>query len=295
MTHSVSDLRKILVDSGKYTQEQADNIKGKSKLSELVLGLNDEEGQITKMFEEAEVESEVTDLDVKQVEKVPSKLSPAWQEYVLKQFEPNELEDGKYPLLVGLRRVAEKLLGTIVSSYPREVKTSVDDRNPTGYTTCVYEVQFQDRFDDTLVYRFGGAASAHRNNTDDEYSVFPEAIAEARAEARTLRKALNLRVVSKDEITSKNIKDVISNLESKESERNGQWDEDAEISTSQKMVIDKTASRLGIDISKLLVQESLNPDINEISKKDAAKVIDLLNKYQSSSKESIVIPVEIKR
>ena len=43
----------------------------------------------------------------------PSMTSPEWNEYVLSLFEENELIDGN-PLVAGLRRVAEVVLGPIV-------------------------------------------------------------------------------------------------------------------------------------------------------------------------------------
>ncbi len=47
----------------------------------------------------------------------PSPTSPDWNEYVLGLFEPTEMYDGR-PLCHGLRRVAELLMGRIVSSRP---------------------------------------------------------------------------------------------------------------------------------------------------------------------------------
>lgn len=291
---SVDDLRAVLVRSGKYTQEQADAIKGKTKLTEAVLALeNTEENQISSFFDDVEVESVVNTPKQKESEQkvIPSKLAPEWQDYVLSQFVSSELEDGKYPNLVGLRRVSQILLGEIVDSLPTQLNTIVDERNKTGYSVCVYKVVFDNGFG---IKSFSAAASASANNTDDEYSVFPEAIAESRAEARAIRKALNLKIVSKDELTSKNIKEVISSLNTREIERSGAWLEDDGISTSQKLMIGKTADRLGIDLQKLLEKEKLT-SIDVLSKKEAANLIELLNKYQSSGKESIEIPVEIKK
>lgn len=289
---SVTELRQILVNSGKYTKDEAENIKGKSKLSELVLNLEDDV-DVASVFANVEVETETQTQVVQETKSdVPHRLSPDWQSYVLSQFNSDELEDGKYPLLPGLRRVAEKLLGKIVYSMPEEVNTRIDDRNPTGYTTCTYKIVFENGFGQLM---FGSAASSHRGNTDDDYAVYPEAIAETRAEARTLRKALNLKVVSKDELTSKNIREVISNLENKEAERNGTWSGDDLISTPQKLMIEKMSERLNIDVTKLLEKENLNTNLSEIKKEVATKVIELLNKYQSNAKDSIVIPEEIKK
>lgn len=299
---SVDELRQILVNSGKFTQEQADSIKGKSKLSQAVLALTGEnEESVSVLFDDVEIESELTsgqNTDETLSRKMPpNRLSPEWQDYVLSQFVESELEENdsrtKYPTLVGLRRVAEKLLGEIVVSEPTKLETVIDDRNRTGYSVCVYRIAFDNGVDPKKV--FGGAASASSNNTDDEYSVFPEAIAESRAEARALRKALNLKIVSKDELTSKDIKKVVAEINRKEVEKDGNWTEDDEISTIQKMTIEKTCARMNIDPVKLLSQESLGNDVNLLTKKQGANLIELLNKYSSNSKESVVIPQEIKK
>lgn len=294
---SVDDLRAILIKSGKYTPEQAELIKGKSKLTDAVLALEtSEDHDVSTMFQEVEVESDFTDNSppgVVRPEPNPAKNSPEWQNFVLAQFRQEELDD-KYPKLVGLRRVAQELVGEIISSMPIKLDTIVDDRNPCGRSSCIYEVVF-----DTLSgekVKFGAAASSWSGNTDDEFQVYTEAIAESRAEARALRKALNLNTVSRDEMPSpdKNIKEIVRNLSAQQAERSGSWSEDDDISTSQKFMIQKTCDRLGIDLNKFLAQEKLN-DIDTIKKKDAASLIELLNKYQSTSKDSIVIPVEIKR
>ncbi len=295
-TSSVDELRSILVKSGKFTQEQADSIKGKTKLTKEVMALEkNEDIEINNLFDNAEIEENIPKDNVEVEEKtnpIPEKFSQGWQKFVLSQFRAEELDEG-YPKLPGLRRVAQQLIGRIISSLPTQITTIVDERNTTGRSNCIYEIVFEDAFGEKI--KFGSAASSWAGNTDDEFSVFTEAIAESRAEARTLRKALNLNIVSKDELTSKNIKEVIQSLNTKEKERDGSWSEDGEISTSQKFMIPKTCDRLGIDLNKLLSKEMLATDINNLTKKEATTLIELLNKYQSSGKESIEIPVEIKK
>ena len=50
----------------------------------------------------------------------PNPTSPDWNDYVLSLFDEKELYDGR-PLCAGLRRVAELVMGRIVSSRPTQV------------------------------------------------------------------------------------------------------------------------------------------------------------------------------
>lgn len=290
---SVNELRKILVNSGKFTKEEVETIKGKSKLSELVLALEGvDEIDVTRIFDEVKVEAETSSEAGEKVEddNTPTSQSPDWQDYVLAQFTEKEL-DGGYPNLVGLRRVARKLVGPIVSSVPKTLTTIVDERNPSGRTTCVYEIVFSGYGEEI---RYGSAASASALNTDDEYAAFPEAIAESRAESRTLRKALNLKIVSKDELTDKKTGELVKALAIKETERSGNWSEEDPISVPQEIMVNKLTERLGIDLGKFLKKENLG-ELSMLKKSEATRLIDLLNKYTSNNKESIVIPNEIKK
>jgi hypothetical protein len=294
---SVNELRRILVESGKYTQEQADAIKGKSKLSELVLelGVDNDVPAIAAIFDslEPEVKCEASDSAVEetQEENKPTRLDEGWQDYVLSQFKPEELDNG-YPKIVGLRRVAQRLIGPIISSLPTQLNTIVDERNPSGRTNCIYEIIFDAFHGNTIKY--GAAASSWIGNTDDDFAAFTEAIAEVRAESRALRKALNLNIVSQEETTTKNVKEIVQALQTREVEKSGDWQEDDSISVSQELMIKKTTERLGVDLGKLLTKENLG-ELNELTKKQAIRLIDLLNQYQNSSKESVAIPEEIKK
>lgn len=131
--------------------------------------------------------------EVDQVDVIPNRLDPAWSDYVMSLFHPSELLDGK-PLVAGLRRVGELLMGTIVSSKPTLVVPVEGDG--LGRATVVYEVQFMS---DNGLVTFADVADVWQGNTDSEFLAFAVAVASTRAEARAIRKALKLRVVAAEE------------------------------------------------------------------------------------------------
>ena len=98
------------------------------------------------LFETVELETPIdTDTSVKDVistdENAPSITDPEWNEYVMSMFTSKELYDGN-PLVNGLRRVAELVIGPIVYSGPTQVfPPQRDDHH--GRATVVFTVEFE--------------------------------------------------------------------------------------------------------------------------------------------------------
>lgn len=88
-------------------------------------------------------------------------------------------------LLAGLRRLA-RIAGLSWSD------CEIINPGP-GMVQCIYRVRI-DKVD------WVGAADCNINNTDKFFINYPTAIAESRAEARCLRKALNINILSSEEI-----------------------------------------------------------------------------------------------
>lgn len=112
-----------------------------------------------------------------------------WNEYVLSHFGPDELADGN-PTVDGLRRVAELLLGPIVVGEAKVIQSP----NPQNDSRCVVE------YTCTIKTNYGditqrSAADCYPGNCDHRFAVYSSAIAETRAEGRSLRKLLKLRKV----------------------------------------------------------------------------------------------------
>lgn len=280
--NSVNELRAMLVKSGTMTQEQANSIKGKSKLVEAVLSLEELPEPIFEVpVSPINTVESVIDAD----EKTLTQLDEGWNEHVLSQFNKDELFEGN-PKLNGLRRVTEKLIGKIVSSGPVVLNGATDPTNP-GRASVIYKIEIVDEFGQSLF--FSGVGGAYPGNTNDEYGVYPECIAENRAEARALRRALSLSNVSAEEVTDKDTKEVVRQFLAPKSTDN-EWKESENMSEMQSIVITKKVNDLGINLDKFLFKNS-HSDIKELTRKNALDLIGLLKGYED---KTIEMPGDIK-
>lgn len=285
---TIADLRAMLLESGK-SQEEVDKIKGKANLVAAVLQIQDND---------VSDDIEVANLEVVNQEKKISMLDPEWQDHIMGQFTQDELQDG-YPTVYGLRRVVQDTFGQIVSSIPVKLESLLSESTP-GRAYCVYEVKVMTKSGFMVS---GAAAGAFAENTDDVYAVFPEAIAEVRAEARALRKMLNLKCVSADELTKKDTRKATATLKAKaeeakaEKKTDGIWVAPAVLDTLspiQTAFIQKMCKRLQIDVNKFINSESWKyNDLQDVTAQHAQDMIDKLNQYQSNSNTSLNVPTEL--
>jgi len=129
-------------------------------------------------------------------EKMVSSTNVEWQDFVMKQFDKKELVDG-YPTVAGLRRVCEIILGTCVYGKSHVVQSPSD---VCGTAVVSYEVGFQKSPKEPVI-TFSSCADSNYDNTDKGFRCYLTAIAETRAEARALRKALRLNKSAIEEIS----------------------------------------------------------------------------------------------
>ncbi len=299
--NSASELRAMLIASGKYTEEQANNIKGKSNLVSAVLELGSVD-ELQSAFDNAELETfkniATTNNNEPDIAKDTSSDSlhnlevdynhPDWHNYVMSQFLDTELIDKTYPNIAGLRRVAENLLGSIVESGPSLVFPSTSI-NEGGRASVVYNIVF-DWMNTGYKREYKACADAWEGNTDSGYNAYPLCIAETRAEARALRRALKLQVAAAEEISMADKQRGV-----KEQSSAGEWQETDKISDTQIMFLNKKCSDLGIDINLYINSGNIKyNDIKDISRAVASKMIERLNEYQTSTDTSVDIPAELK-
>jgi hypothetical protein len=229
---------------------------------------------IEAIFEEVALASPSnTDTSVKDIvmSDVPSMLSPEWHDYAMTLFTESEMVDG-HPLVAGLRRVAELVLGTIVFSGPTQV-FPVQREDHHGRGTVVFAVEFANGV------RYSEVADSWEGNTDDMFCAFAIAIASTRAEARALRKALKIRGVAAEELTKKDTAKIVRDISNTKTASEGEYDDQGRMSDAQYNFIDVKCKQLNINGEKLFSVFHVDSG-KKISKKIASDIIDSLNDYQ---------------
>ena len=238
------------------------------------------------MFETVELQTPSnTDTSVQDVIETDTPLmtSPEWSDYVLGLFEDKELIDGN-PLVAGLRRVSELVLGPIVYSGPSQVFPVTTDSGQ-GRATVVFSVEFQN------VARYSDVADCWEGNTDDMFCAYAVATASTRAEGRALRNALRLKCVAAEEITKKDTAKIVREDSSKKASSDGDYDDQSRMSDAQFNFIDVKCRQLNVN-GKALFKEVFEVEVNrKVSKRIASDIIDRLNEYQ---RDKSSIPQELK-
>jgi hypothetical protein len=229
---------------------------------------------IETIFEQVELASPSnTNTSVKDVvmSDRPSMLSPEWHDYAMGLFVESELVDG-HPLVAGLRRVAELVLGPIMYSGPTQVfPVQRDDHH--GRATVIFTVEFDNGM------RYAEVADSWEGNTDDTFCAYAVAIASTRAEARALRKALKIKGVAAEELTKKDTAKIVRQISSVKDSSGGEYNDQDRMSDAQYNFIDVKCKQLNIDGEKLFASFKVDSG-KKVSKKIASDIIDSLNDYQ---------------
>ena len=238
------------------------------------------------MFETMELDTKDMDTPVKNVfiEDAPSMLSPEWNEYVKSLFDETEMIDGN-PLVAGLRRVSEIVLGPIEFSGPTQVFPAQRDDHH-GRATVVFTIRFASGMS------YSEVADCWEGNTDDMFCAYAVATASTRAEGRALRKALKIKGVAAEEITRKNTAEIVrsaSNAASNASS-DGDYNEEGRMSEAQYNFIDVKCRQLNVSGEDLFKQIFSVDNNRKVSKKSASDIIDKLNEYQ---RDKSIIPESI--
>ena len=303
MKAKVEAIRSYLINEKGVDEDLVNSTKGKRRLVDLldqedIKRLDNMEEEKTNKREESEDNNHESgeilweeDEKKEVVAKTPEQVdvsrslkdlynSVDWYDYVLSEFDLSELDNNGYPKVEGLRRVVEKLLGTITFTGP--VTTSVNAED--GYSV-VWEIRIDWSMDvpgyvslenytfpQKVVRAFAGASS---KNTSHPYSKYLESIADTRAEAKCLRRLLRLRTVASEEVDDEEVK----------------TEESAELATR---LITIMCSRMSIDVEKFLEREFPGKTLNSLNSEQAKILLKTLNLYQTNMRESKDIPEEIK-
>ena len=209
--------------------------------------------------------------------------SKEWNDYVMSLFYANELIDGN-PICAGLRRVAEDVLGSLVSSRPVQVFPSQDGNGP-GRATVVFEVVF-DWMNSGQFRTFADVADVWHGNTDDLFCAHPVATASTRAEGRALRKALKIRCLAAEELAKKDIVSIVRDSVSKGQPTTGEFSENDTISSAQINFLNNKCKQLDINVVGFInMGKNKYDSIEDITKKSASSMLGVLNQYQNGEKE----------
>jgi len=243
----------------------------------------DMENNLFEGVEELQTPSN-TETSVKNVvlEDAPSMLSPEWHDYAMTLFQEDELMNG-HPLVTGLRRVSEIVLGPMAFSGPTWVKpTERDDHH--GRATVIFTIEFASGL------RCSEVADSWEGNTDDMFCAFAVAIASTRAEARALRKVLKIKGVAAEELTKKDTAKIVRDISKQNNSSTGEYEDTGRMSDAQSNFIDIKCKQLNVNGGKLLNDVFNVSSSKKISKKVASDIIDRLNEYQ---RDKGSIPSEI--
>ena len=237
----------------------------------------------TDLFDELEVNADEEKQEEPEVDMtMPAYGSKEWSDYIMSKFEDGELFDGN-PTCAGLRRVAENVLGSIVSSRPSQVWPSTDANGP-GRATVVFEVVIN--WMDSGEFRtFAEVSDVWHGNTDDLFCAHPVATASTRAEGRALRKALKVKCLAAEELAKKDIVSIVRQSVSADQGIDGEWNEEDAISLPQINFVDTKCKQLDINVMSFVnAGVEHYGSIAEVSKQTASKMLSTLNEYQTKNK-----------
>ena len=307
---TVSELREKIVEFSDMTEEDVQKIKGKSKLSEVYNNVISDDKEASFDFSDVEETVEIVKdvaADTQEEQElhedlffVPDYTSPEWQNYVMSQFTEDELQDGM-PKLPALRRVTGLLLGEIVDSGPiSQTLTDVGDVEAPPKASAIVEVKIvwsrdvagrfinvEDSNFSLPVRTFRASGGSCIGNTNEEFAMFPEAMAENRAESRALRKALNIVQVTHEEVTDKDTKSKLQEIvERRTSPKEDKgWNGSDSATQSQKDVIVAKSAQLQVSPDDLIQQvtDGNFVSINDLTREVAGDLISKLNKLQQGT------------
>jgi|TARA_B100001094_G_scaffold331180_1_gene398662 hypothetical protein len=205
-----------------------------------------------------------------------------WTDHVLSLLSEDEKIQGN-PTTDGLRRVFEKAMNCTIIESTSDVVQSPQPSNEKR-ATVIHSLSYyinDSSLDDALKIRtVNGAADVYWGNCDKVFRNHPVAVAETRAEGRSLRRALRLRkVLAAEEVVESTEDDIGA-------------DNVTKITNNQINFIDVIAKRLDIDVLAIIKNLGINQDnVKNILHEDALRVIRELSSYQQKVDD---IPENIK-
>lgn len=237
-----------------------------------------------KLVALAEVEAETTPEAVVPIEteaSVPEDRSTPggdWTKYVLSQMTKGELVDGS-PSCDGLRRVFQILVGPIISCTIDIVQVPTPENAQRATAICT--IEYKD-IKTGLLHRRSDAADCFEGNSKYPFSNYPTATAATMAEGRCLRKAMNIRAVTLEEVSG-TVDESVAKL----------YSNATPITAIQCKVIAEQAKQIGINIDKLIATMGdaiSGTELKNLTSNDAQAVF---RKFREFDNFPATIPPEI--
>lgn len=209
----------------------------------------------------------------------PKMTDPEWPAFVMRHFSENELDQDGSPRVHGLRRVARLLLGPIIESVviPVQAPTLLPQLEKLGMlqpAVMAYRIKIlmcKDLDPNQPAYEttFADVADVYHANTDPDYARHPSATAATKAEARCLRKALQLSGVASEEKT------LVPTLDA---------DPNKKITPEQINFLNLLGRRNNIDIMKFINSgKTKYSNVEDIPFGTALKMVEHLSNLQNDS------------
>lgn len=277
----VDELRVALIENGVDEGRVAKMNKSELRALYSSIVLGEKESPFGIVFESTTGDSNsVSSAEPKtKQDALPQYGSPEWQSYVLSQIRPNEQIDG-FPRCFGLRRVAQELLGPIVSAKATAVSVipqmTVND-TPTRAVTINYEITFDWTLDRSVWldprnpqpnFRTFGGVSDCVEEVNSPWGKHPASSAETKAMSRALKQALCINILSAEEKVSG-------------------YDDGPEEAPKNNKITDQLisfitakANQLQIKVEDVMKANGLNCPIKDLTLEDGRGLFAAINKYQ---------------
>ena len=271
MGKTIEEIREILKNKHGFGDEELKQRKGvlSAKLKEL-------ESEEALLSTAEEVEEELDAYGASE-EQAPSMDSKGWADYVMSQFEMDELEQGN-PTCDGLRRVTEALIGPIVSRKVSVIQAPTKENLGTATVTCAVEVL--NNIPSHILYNVTiseeDAADVNKFNTQKPYHLHATATAATRAEARALRKMLRLKkVVAVEELAGEGEEDFID-----------AWKPSDPVQEEQISLLDIVCQRCDVNVMEYINSgEKIYNSVVDLNRDKAQSMIQHINKIQQGRVE----------
>jgi len=217
-----------------------------------------------------DVVEETTEVEEQDEVETLTMFDKGWTDYLLDKLYDNELFNGN-PTVDGLRRLVNQEIGAIVGSTSDVLQCPTQDNQRA---TIRHRLEIDGY--DGLRRVIDGCVDVSIFNTPAPFNKHLVGSADTRSESKALRRALNIKILSHEELQNENDDSEVAEMRNAET-----------ISDQQILAINQMAKRMDVSVQKYV--KSIYKDveyINELSNSDG-KI--LINGYPISNVKKVVL------